>query len=97
LGVRVDVVRARAQDLRGVQVPVVTARAVAPLDRLFAMTAHLLQRPGRVLALKGSTAADELAAAAAVLRGGSAVGAVHKVTVAGQSTFVVEIQLSGAA
>ena len=60
---RVDVVRGRAEDLVGRigPVDVVTARAVAPLDRLARWCLPLLPAGGRLLAMKGSTAADEIA------------------------------------
>ena len=71
---RVSVVRARAEDvvrgrasensLRG---DVVTARAVAPLDKLAGWTVPLLKPGGDLLALKGQSAADEVEAARAVL------------------------------
>ncbi|ROT33623.1 16S rRNA (guanine(527)-N(7))-methyltransferase RsmG [Micromonospora sp. HM5-17] len=53
---------------------IVTARAVAPLDRLAAWCLPLVAPGGRLLALKGATAADEAAEHAAVVRrlGGSA-------------------------
>lgn len=60
----VTVVRARAEDAVG-KTPaadVVTARAVAPLDRLVAWCLPLARVGGRLLALKGTTAADEIAA-----------------------------------
>jgi 16S rRNA (guanine527-N7)-methyltransferase len=52
---------------------VVTARAVAPLDRLAGWCLPLLVPGGRVLAMKGSTATEEVAehAAAVRRRGGS--------------------------
>jgi 16S rRNA (guanine527-N7)-methyltransferase len=65
--VRVTVVRGRAEEgpirreLGGADV--VTARAVAPLDKLAGWCLPLLRAGGLLLALKGSTAADELAAA----------------------------------
>jgi 16S rRNA (guanine527-N7)-methyltransferase len=64
----VTVVRGRAEEgpirreLGGADV--VTARAVAPLDRLAGWCLPLLRPGGRLLAMKGSTAAEELAAAA---------------------------------
>ena len=71
---RVTVVRARAEDvvrgraaegsLRG---DVVTARAVAPLDKLAGWTVPLLKPGGELLALKGQSAAEEVEAARAVL------------------------------
>jgi 16S rRNA (guanine527-N7)-methyltransferase len=62
----VTVVRGRAEEgpvrrsLGGADV--VTARAVAPLDRLAGWCLPLLRAGGQLLALKGSTAAEELAA-----------------------------------
>jgi 16S rRNA (guanine527-N7)-methyltransferase len=47
---------------------VVAARAVAPLDRLVGWCLPLLRPGGSLLALKGETAADELAAAGPSLR-----------------------------
>ena len=65
LAQRVQVVRGRAEDadVRGTVggASWVTARAVAPLPRLLAWCLPLLTPGGRVLALKGSTAADEVA------------------------------------
>lgn len=56
--------RARAEELAGrLMVDVVTARAVAPLDRLAAMAVRLLRPGGIVLAIKGAKAAQEVAAA----------------------------------
>lgn len=59
----VRVVRGRAEDWAGrMNADVVTARAVAPLDRLVGWCLPLLRANGRMLALKGETAAEELAA-----------------------------------
>jgi 16S rRNA (guanine527-N7)-methyltransferase len=56
--------RARAEELAGtLMMDVVTARAVAPLDRLAAMAVRLLRPGGIVLAIKGAKAAQEVAAA----------------------------------
>ncbi|MBD0293023.1 MAG: 16S rRNA (guanine(527)-N(7))-methyltransferase RsmG [Jiangellaceae bacterium] len=53
--------RARAEELAGeLRVPAVTARAVAPLDRLATWALPLLATGGRLLALKGQRAVDEL-------------------------------------
>lgn len=58
---QVQVRRARAEDLAGkLVVPVVTARAVAPLDRLARWGLPLLAPGGELLAIKGRTAAAEL-------------------------------------
>jgi len=63
LGNRVEVLRARAEDVRGRQFAVVTARAVAPLDRLCGWCLPLLAPGGRLLAIKGAKAHEEVAAA----------------------------------
>jgi 16S rRNA (guanine527-N7)-methyltransferase len=61
--------RDRAEDARDLAgaFDVVTARAVAPLEKLAGWTIPLVRPGGRLLALKGSAAAEELAAARAVL------------------------------
>lgn len=57
-----SVLRARAEDLHGrLRSATVTARAVAPLQRLVPMAAPLLDAGGQLLAVKGRTAAAELA------------------------------------
>jgi 16S rRNA (guanine527-N7)-methyltransferase len=62
--------RDRAEDCRDLRgtFDVVTARAVAPLTRLVPTTAPLLRPAGRLLAMKGETAQDEIDAARGVLR-----------------------------
>ena len=61
----VDVVRARAEELADtVAVDVVTARAVARLERLARWALPLLSTGGRLLALKGDSAVEEVAEAA---------------------------------
>ncbi len=61
--------RARAEELAGdVLVDVVTARAVAPLDRLCGWAMPLLHAGGRLLALKGERADEELASSGAAVR-----------------------------
>ncbi|MEY3733121.1 MAG: hypothetical protein RL347_480 [Actinomycetota bacterium] len=74
LGERVQVVRARAEDIvrgRGpvtsLRAQVVTARAVAPMERLAGWTVPLVKPDGELLALKGRSAAEEVQASAAVL------------------------------
>ncbi|AOR33258.1 16S rRNA (guanine(527)-N(7))-methyltransferase [Streptomyces fodineus] len=71
----VTVVRGRAEEVLGKLPPVhvVTARAVAPLDRLATWGIPLLRPYGEMLALKGDTAEEELKAAATAL---SKLGAV---------------------
>ena len=74
LGIDVRVVRGRAQDVRGGEpgqvapAEVVTARAVAPLDRLAGWCLPLVAPGGQLLAIKGRTAAEELARTSAALR-----------------------------
>ncbi|MDT0436935.1 MULTISPECIES: 16S rRNA (guanine(527)-N(7))-methyltransferase RsmG [Streptomyces] len=65
----VTVVRGRAEEVMGQLPPVhvVTARAVAPLDRLATWGIPLLRPYGEMLALKGDTAEEELKAAGAAL------------------------------
>jgi 16S rRNA (guanine527-N7)-methyltransferase len=68
LALDVRVRRARAEDVVGqVSGGVVTARAVAPLPRLLRWALPLVDRGGRVLAIKGRTADAELAASSDVL------------------------------
>lgn len=62
------VVRARAEQMAGqLAVDVVTARAVAPLDRLAALAVGLLKPGGIVLAVKGAKASAEIRDAKAAL------------------------------
>lgn len=62
------VVRARAEQMAGeLAVDVVTARAVAPLDRLAGMAVGLLKPGGIVLAVKGAKAGAEVRDAEAAL------------------------------
>lgn len=74
LTARVQVVRARAEDIvrgRGpvtsLRAGVVTARAVAPLDRLAGWTVPLVEPGGELLALKGRSAAEEVEGARTAL------------------------------
>jgi 16S rRNA (guanine527-N7)-methyltransferase len=63
------VVRARAEEkaVAHIQADIATARAVAPLDRLAGWAARLLRPGGELLAIKGQSAAEEIAAARPVL------------------------------
>ncbi|ESQ05316.1 MULTISPECIES: 16S rRNA (guanine(527)-N(7))-methyltransferase RsmG [Streptomyces] len=78
----VTVVRGRAEEVLGKLPPVhvVTARAVAPLERLAGWGVPLLRPYGEMLALKGDTAEEEVKSASAAL---SKLGAV--------STSVVQV------
>jgi 16S rRNA (guanine527-N7)-methyltransferase len=61
--------RARAEQAAGtLAADVVTARAVAPLNRLAALALGLLKPGGTLLAVKGAKAAEEVEAARAALR-----------------------------
>ncbi len=71
---RVQVVRGRAEDIvrgRGpvtsLRARVVTARAVAPMERLAGWTVPLVQPGGELLALKGRSAAEEVEASRSVM------------------------------
>ncbi|MYW03076.1 16S rRNA (guanine(527)-N(7))-methyltransferase RsmG [Streptomyces sp. SID3343] len=65
----VEVLRGRAEELRGrTSADVVTARAVAPLAKLAGWGLPLLGSHGEMLALKGDSAAEELAESEADLR-----------------------------
>jgi 16S rRNA (guanine527-N7)-methyltransferase len=67
LGARVDVKRSRLEELpRGERYAVLTARAVAPLDRLLVWSRPRLAAGGRLLALVGAGAAAETPAGATV-------------------------------
>jgi 16S rRNA (guanine527-N7)-methyltransferase len=57
----VEVVRARAEELHGKrEFSVVTSRAVAPLDRLLDWSMPLVRQGGCLLAMNGSSAAEEI-------------------------------------
>jgi 16S rRNA (guanine527-N7)-methyltransferase len=64
------VVRARAEEKAAahIRADIATARAVAPLDRLVGWAAKLLRPGGELLAIKGQSAEEEIAAAQGVLR-----------------------------
>lgn len=63
LGDRVEVRRGRAEEVRDAAYDVVTSRAVAPLDRLAGWCLPLVAEGGAMLAMKGSSAGDEIASA----------------------------------
>ena len=65
----VEVVRGRAEELHGARTfDVVTSRAVAPLPKLLRWSVPLARAGGLVLAMKGSSAAEEVSGAAKELR-----------------------------
>lgn len=95
----VTVRRNRAEEVVGkLAASIVTARAVAPLDRLAVWCLPLCEPGGRMLALKGSSAADEITEhAAAVARVG---GVCTRIVECGSGvvdppTTVVEILRGG--
>ena len=66
--VNAEVVRGRAETLHGRRrFDVVTSRAVAPLERLLGWSMPLVAAEGALVAMKGSSAAEEIAAAQEVL------------------------------
>jgi 16S rRNA (guanine527-N7)-methyltransferase len=90
------VVRSRAEELAGRLPPadVVTARAVAPLDRLVAWCLPLAKMGGRLLAMKGATARDEVAehsAAIAAAGGGTPMIRVCGAGILAEPATVVEV------
>lgn len=93
----VQVVRGKAQDFWGkLRAPVVTARAVARLGELSGWCLPLLEAEGRLLALKGETAARELAEDEAVVR--RAGGASGRLILVGEDllpepTRLVEVRI----
>jgi 16S rRNA (guanine527-N7)-methyltransferase len=72
---RVLVVRSRAEDHHQ-NYDFVVARALAPLDRLIGWCNHLRAAGGVILALKGESAADEVASAARELQAAQLVAEV---------------------
>jgi len=90
----VTVVRGRADEVTNVvRADAVTARAVASIDKLVKWCAPLLSVGGRMVFLKGRTAADELDRAKYVLRKHGLTGSVHTAaTIAGvEPTTVVSL------
>ena len=59
----IEVRRARAEEVLDQKFDIVTARAVAALDKLLRLTVHLFKPGGSLIALKGSKAAEEIEAA----------------------------------
>lgn len=91
----VTVHRGRAEDVAGVlTAPVVTARAVARLDKLAGWAVPLLEVQGRVVAMKGSSAHEELAETrAALVRLGLTEGVVSEHGSAVLETPVLTVDL----
>ena len=73
-GSDIQVIRGRAQDVKK-SADFITARAVAPLEKLKKMCWHMLKMNGSLLAMKGESAANEMA--------GVAHAKLHEITLAG--------------
>ena len=58
-GLNIEVIRGRAQDVKSTA-HYVTARAVAPLEKLKKISWHLLKTDGSLLAMKGEKAQEEM-------------------------------------
>jgi 16S rRNA (guanine527-N7)-methyltransferase len=58
-GVEIEVIRGRAQDVKK-SADFVTARAVAPMEKLKKMSWHMVKTGGSLLAMKGESAATEM-------------------------------------
>lgn len=108
LDARVQVVRARAEEVSArpamfhvKPADIVTARAVAPLDRLAGWCLPLAAPGGRVLAMKGASAAEEIEShSAAIRRIGGGTPVLHRCEIDPlvEPTYVVEVsQLSATA
>jgi 16S rRNA (guanine527-N7)-methyltransferase len=65
---RVEVVRGRAENQAGGEFDAVTARAVAPLDKLVRLALPMCRPGGTLVAMKGESAEHEMAAAETALR-----------------------------
>ncbi|WP_062382733.1 16S rRNA (guanine(527)-N(7))-methyltransferase RsmG [Demequina iriomotensis] len=89
------IVRGRAEEVaESVEVEVVTARAVAAIDKLVKWCSPLLTSQGRMVLLKGRSAADELERGKYTLRKQRFTGEVHRAgTVPGvEETTVVVLE-----
>jgi 16S rRNA (guanine527-N7)-methyltransferase len=73
-GSDIQVIRGRAQDVKK-SADFITARAVAPLEKLKKMCWHMLKMNGALLAMKGESAASEMS--------GIAHAKLHEITLAG--------------
>ena len=95
LGDRLRLVRGRAEEHKTAY-DVVTCRAVAPLARLLGWTTKLFLPHGQLLAIKGSSAADEVTAAAGLLQKAHATAQVVTVRAHddAEPTYVVRVRRS---
>lgn len=63
LGIPIEVIRGRAERVKK-QFEIVTARAVAPLEKLINISWHMIPKGGSLMAMKGESAAEEIASTA---------------------------------
>lgn len=93
LGERVRVVRGRAEDHKDTY-DVVTCRAVAKLGQLLTWTSRLFLPDGELLAMKGSSAAEEVAASRPELQRAGVEAAVLAVRAHEEAdlTYVVRVR-----
>jgi 16S rRNA (guanine527-N7)-methyltransferase len=61
LALDIEVIRGRAERVKK-QFEVVTARAVAPLEKLMEISWHMIPKTGSLMAMKGESAVDEIQA-----------------------------------
>ena len=96
LDLNVVVRRDRAESVRPASVDVVVARAVAPLEKLASLTLPLLRPGGLLLALKGESAAAEVAAAQDVLkRWPVATVSIVTASAGAEAATIVSVALDG--
>jgi 16S rRNA (guanine527-N7)-methyltransferase len=76
LGIPVEVIRGRAERVKK-QFEIVTARAVAPLEKLINISWHMIPKGGSLMAMKGESAAEEIAST--TLKKGS-TAELHEIT-----------------
>ena len=76
LGLPIEVVQCRAEDVPPASADAVVARALAPMERLIPMAVPALRPGGSLLALKGQSAGAEVARAEDCLRSFAAEGLV---------------------
>ena len=91
----VEILNMRSEDLgRSLRADVVTARAVASMDKLVRLTSKLIAPHGRLLALKGRRAYEELEKAKYELKRHHLQATVHEVVsvMDGETTYVVECE-----
>lgn len=93
LGLDVRILTVRAEHADAGSADVVVARAVAPLARLVPLAVPLLCAGGRLLAIKGSSAATEVTQAQAAIRAaGARVAGLHQVGEGAWATVVVDVR-----